>query len=254
MSDELALGALRAAARAGRAVPGSVAITGWDDSEAAAPAGLTTVRQSLRDRGSRCARIALGREPSAAPIRATTVKRAYEPGPVTTCAAGWGWLFFWILPRGCWSFPAARPGSSWSARSRAAARTNELDAGKRREILGGGEGFGYAGSRAGSRCVAGGVVSQAPIRRRAGVRAAAMTMCPGPGCSVRRSSAAQAPAHAARTSVPGAWRPSRLHGCRGGAPAPAACMSESRCQARVSSLRAIAMVAIFFPRRLAMLA
>src|SRR5690348_18383765 len=29
----------------------------------------------------------------------------------------------------------AAPGSGWSARSRAAARTNELDAGKRREIL-----------------------------------------------------------------------------------------------------------------------
>ena len=63
----------------------------------------------------------------------------------------------------------------------------------------------YAGSCAGSRCVAGGVVSQAPIRRRASVRAAAMTMCPGPGCSVRRSSAALAPAHAAGASVPGAW-------------------------------------------------
>jgi hypothetical protein len=35
--------------------------------------------------------------------------------------------------------------------------------------------------------------------------------------------------------------------------ASAACVSESRCQARVSSLRAIAMVAIFFPRRFAML-
>jgi DNA-binding LacI/PurR family transcriptional regulator len=67
MSDELALGALRAAARAGRGVPGAVAITGWDDSDAAAPAGLTTVRQSLRDQGNRCAHIALGhREPSAA--------------------------------------------------------------------------------------------------------------------------------------------------------------------------------------------
>ena len=32
-----------------------------------------------------------------------------------------------------------------------------------------------------SRGVAGGVVSQAPIRRRASVRAAAMTMCPGTG-------------------------------------------------------------------------
>jgi DNA-binding LacI/PurR family transcriptional regulator len=65
MSDELALGALRAAARTGRAVPGAVAITGWDDTDAAAPAGLTTVRQSLRDQGERCARIALGLPPPA---------------------------------------------------------------------------------------------------------------------------------------------------------------------------------------------
>jgi len=60
MSDELALGALRAAASAGLDVPGAVAITGWDDTDAAAPAGLSTVRQSLRDQGERCARIALG--------------------------------------------------------------------------------------------------------------------------------------------------------------------------------------------------
>jgi hypothetical protein len=33
-----------------------------------------------------------------------------------------------------------REGSGWSARSRAAARTNELDAGERREILEGEEG------------------------------------------------------------------------------------------------------------------
>jgi len=60
MSDELALGALRAAARCGRAVPAAVAVTGWDDTDAAAPAGLTTVWQSLRDQGKRCAQIALG--------------------------------------------------------------------------------------------------------------------------------------------------------------------------------------------------
>ena len=65
MSDELALGALRAAARAGRAVPGTVAVTGWDDSDTAAHAGLTTVWQSLRDQGRRCARIALGHRPPA---------------------------------------------------------------------------------------------------------------------------------------------------------------------------------------------
>jgi hypothetical protein len=47
---------------------------------------------------------------SAAPIRATTVKRAYEASPVTTRAAGLGWLFFWILPRRCPGLLAARPG------------------------------------------------------------------------------------------------------------------------------------------------
>ena len=66
MSDELALGALRAAARAGRSVPRAVAITGWDDSDGAAPAGLTTLGQSLRDQGRRCAHIALGHPQPAA--------------------------------------------------------------------------------------------------------------------------------------------------------------------------------------------
>jgi len=56
MSDELALGALQAAP--------DLAITGWDDSEAAEQAGLTTVWQSLHDQGAECARIALGRPPS----------------------------------------------------------------------------------------------------------------------------------------------------------------------------------------------
>jgi DNA-binding LacI/PurR family transcriptional regulator len=60
MSDELALGVLRAAARAGLRVPGDLAVSGWDDTDAAAAAGLTTVEQSLRDQGSRCARLALG--------------------------------------------------------------------------------------------------------------------------------------------------------------------------------------------------
>jgi DNA-binding LacI/PurR family transcriptional regulator len=60
MSDELALGALRAAARRGVPVPEALAVTGWDDTEAAAPAGLTTVAQSLHDQGARCAQLALG--------------------------------------------------------------------------------------------------------------------------------------------------------------------------------------------------
>jgi DNA-binding LacI/PurR family transcriptional regulator len=60
MSDELALGALRAAARAGVPVPAALAVTGWDDTAAAAPAGLTTVAQSLHDQGAHCAQLALG--------------------------------------------------------------------------------------------------------------------------------------------------------------------------------------------------
>jgi DNA-binding LacI/PurR family transcriptional regulator len=59
MSDELALGALRAASRTGIQVPDQLAITGWDDSDAAAHAGLTTVAQSLHDQGERCAELAL---------------------------------------------------------------------------------------------------------------------------------------------------------------------------------------------------
>ncbi|MGI5133152.1 LacI family DNA-binding transcriptional regulator [Pseudonocardia sp. CA-107938] len=57
MSDELALGVLQVA---GGAVPDAVAVSGWDDSEAAEAAGLTTVAQSLREQGAQCARIALG--------------------------------------------------------------------------------------------------------------------------------------------------------------------------------------------------
>ena len=60
MSDELALGALQAARDADLPVPDALAVTGWDDTAAAEPAGLTTVRQSLRDQGAQCARLALG--------------------------------------------------------------------------------------------------------------------------------------------------------------------------------------------------
>lgn len=53
MSDELALGALRAAEQAGITVPDQMAVTRWD---AAAPAGLTTVHQDLRAQGADRAR------------------------------------------------------------------------------------------------------------------------------------------------------------------------------------------------------
>jgi len=50
-----------AAASAGLHVPDDLAVTGWDDSDATAPAGLTSLAQSLRNQGAHCARVALGR-------------------------------------------------------------------------------------------------------------------------------------------------------------------------------------------------
>jgi DNA-binding LacI/PurR family transcriptional regulator len=66
MSDELALGVLQAAQRVD--VPAKLSVTGWDDSAAAASAGLTTVAQSLRDQGELCARSVV--EPGTATTRA----------------------------------------------------------------------------------------------------------------------------------------------------------------------------------------
>jgi DNA-binding LacI/PurR family transcriptional regulator len=60
MSDRQAAGVVRACHAAGRAIPGDVAVTGWDDADVAAQLGLTTVAQSLRDQGAACARAALG--------------------------------------------------------------------------------------------------------------------------------------------------------------------------------------------------
>jgi DNA-binding LacI/PurR family transcriptional regulator len=54
MSDELAIGALRAAAARGR----EIAVVGWDDTEEAERARLTTIHQSLHDHGRRCAELA----------------------------------------------------------------------------------------------------------------------------------------------------------------------------------------------------
>jgi DNA-binding LacI/PurR family transcriptional regulator len=76
MSDELALGALAAAAEAGV----EIALTGWDDTPAAAPAGLTTVWQSLHEQGAECARIALGQGRSAEPPVWRVVQRASTRG------------------------------------------------------------------------------------------------------------------------------------------------------------------------------
>jgi LacI family transcriptional regulator len=55
-NDEVALGVLTAAERAGLRVPGDLAVTGWDDVMAARFARLTTVRQPMRELGATAAR------------------------------------------------------------------------------------------------------------------------------------------------------------------------------------------------------
>lgn len=56
-NDELALGLLGRLRSAGVDVPGRVKVTGWDDVMAARYAGLTTVRQPMRELGGTAARL-----------------------------------------------------------------------------------------------------------------------------------------------------------------------------------------------------
>ena len=60
MSDELAIGALQAARARGLVVPRDLSVVGWDDTPEASRAEppLTTIRQSLREQGRRCAELA----------------------------------------------------------------------------------------------------------------------------------------------------------------------------------------------------
>lgn len=55
--DTLAVGALQAARDAGRAVPGELAVMGFDDGDVAEAAGLTTIRQPLEESGRVAARM-----------------------------------------------------------------------------------------------------------------------------------------------------------------------------------------------------
>lgn len=76
MSDQQAAGVIRAVRAAGRAVPGDVSVTGFDDVPIAGELGLTTVAQSLRDQGATCARAALGDQVSGNTASWCIVRRA----------------------------------------------------------------------------------------------------------------------------------------------------------------------------------
>lgn len=87
MSDQLALAVLDAVRRRGGAVPGDVAVAGWDDGPEAERAGLTTVAQSLREQGRSCAATALGDVAPPEPA-AWTVRVRSSTRPVAGEAAG----------------------------------------------------------------------------------------------------------------------------------------------------------------------
>ena len=110
------------------------------------------------------------------------------------------------LPRSCLIYVAVREGSSWSARSRVAARTNELDADERRTIIGGEEESFPVLACEGSCAVPGvgwrsGLASTHPAPRQ---QAGAMTMCPGTGLLSQMIERGLAAGSCRLASVPGA--------------------------------------------------
>jgi len=91
-NDELALGALQRLRESGIDVPGSVQISGWDDVMAAKYAGLTTVRQPMRELGAAAARLldelitGAEREPRHGLLPTELVVRASTRGAAPTTA------------------------------------------------------------------------------------------------------------------------------------------------------------------------
>jgi hypothetical protein len=175
---------------------------------------------------------------------------------VTTRAAGLGWLFFWILPHSCLVLSAVRPGVRLE---RPQPRSGEDERALRRQAAEDPQERGrgrHDVGLSGVACVVpgagwrSGLASTHPApRRRAG------------GCHDHVSGTGLLSQKIERGAGAGSCRRGERtrgfaallsHGRGGGVLALAASTSESRCQARVSSLRAIAMVAIFFPRLAAM--
>ncbi|WP_243727449.1 LacI family DNA-binding transcriptional regulator [Actinocrispum wychmicini] len=86
MSDELALGAIRAARDFGLTVPADLTIVGFDDTPAAAWADLTTVRQDLLEKGRRTGDLVLrllsGHQPGPPVTIGVTLVTRSSSGPV----------------------------------------------------------------------------------------------------------------------------------------------------------------------------
>lgn len=99
LSDEMAAGALRVAKDRGVAVPEQLSVVGFDDHEAAAPLGLTTVAQPVAGQGERAAELLLAQlehgrgQPRHVPlptrlvVRATTGPPPGPHGPPPPCQA-----------------------------------------------------------------------------------------------------------------------------------------------------------------------
>ncbi len=64
LSDVLALGVLHSLSAAGLTAPDDVSVVGFDDVAAAAEAGLTTVRQPIREKGRRVGQLLLDPDPA----------------------------------------------------------------------------------------------------------------------------------------------------------------------------------------------
>jgi DNA-binding LacI/PurR family transcriptional regulator len=58
-TDEIAFGIMDVAAQRGVAIPGELSVVGFDDVPAAEPAGLTTVRQPITEKGTTAGRLLL---------------------------------------------------------------------------------------------------------------------------------------------------------------------------------------------------
>ena len=86
MSDELALGVVDGAGRAGTAIPDGLSVVGFDDAPAAAPRRLTTIRQPLVEKGRVAGRMLLealeGRMPADVWLPTELVARDSTAPPV----------------------------------------------------------------------------------------------------------------------------------------------------------------------------